>query len=548
MADAPATNNNLRGNEGPSASERRLKQLNCAIPDLAEILLSRQSGLASQEVGKALQSLTIPSADQNLRLQALAALLSQSDHSVNDFCNAIGMQSMPVGDEEDLGTLFECCFAWLSLAIDDDVEVVHGGSRLDARILSPPEAKDQLLLHFASSGGGAVDEIRTRFDWESLLGQPLDAVIAELKASGVLVPAEGAKWHILYRKSSEDLVRLCAEHRLSGFGTRDELADRLATIDSSGLVIGYPGELLMCATEARRSLAYRLRRQNSEETEDDTNHGGVIQRSDPFEGRPRVQLDLRKPECPYCSQALSTIPGRKTNCPHCGKPMFVRTRPHDDARVVVTVEEAENIEDCWAIVTAAIDPSFLGLATVQEVQEERRKLNISVCDGDLQRASDDDVKWSLLEKISNRHASANEWGPHRNVQLLRADFLARRCRFADALMYYIFVCVIDLNDSGGGRLYSYSLDQIARISKQLRLERRGVRDLLERCCLERPLQITADECWDYLKGAVWPAPSSLDENKPVPGRPDCVWQVVTLPHRKETISRLRSLLSTGGNE
>ena len=65
--------------------------------------------------------------------------------------------------------------------------------------------------------------------------------------------------------------------------------------------------------------------------------------------------DERKAECPYCRQSLAKIPGRKTKCPHCGKFMFVRTRPKDNVRVVVTKEEADKIDEEWAIVSGTHD-------------------------------------------------------------------------------------------------------------------------------------------------------------------------------------------------
>lgn len=59
--------------------------------------------------------------------------------------------------------------------------------------------------------------------------------------------------------------------------------------------------------------------------------------------------DLRKPECPYCKKALKKIPGAKTKCSRCGQFMYVRTRPEDRARVVVTEAEAHRMEEDWKI-------------------------------------------------------------------------------------------------------------------------------------------------------------------------------------------------------
>jgi len=60
-------------------------------------------------------------------------------------------------------------------------------------------------------------------------------------------------------------------------------------------------------------------------------------------------LDRRMPECPYCKESLKKTPAAKTKCPRCGESMFVRTRPQDGARVVVTTDEARRIEEDWGV-------------------------------------------------------------------------------------------------------------------------------------------------------------------------------------------------------
>ncbi|OGN90711.1 MAG: hypothetical protein A2158_03860 [Chloroflexi bacterium RBG_13_46_14] len=60
-------------------------------------------------------------------------------------------------------------------------------------------------------------------------------------------------------------------------------------------------------------------------------------------------LGNTEPTCPYCSQSLVKMPGKKTKCPSCGKFMYVRTRPSDRKRVIVTEQDAAKIEEQWAI-------------------------------------------------------------------------------------------------------------------------------------------------------------------------------------------------------
>jgi DNA-directed RNA polymerase subunit RPC12/RpoP len=58
--------------------------------------------------------------------------------------------------------------------------------------------------------------------------------------------------------------------------------------------------------------------------------------------------DLRTNKCPNCGSQLKKIPGAKTKCPHCKKFMYVRTRPKDNAKVVVTEKQAKEIDKEWA--------------------------------------------------------------------------------------------------------------------------------------------------------------------------------------------------------
>lgn len=51
--------------------------------------------------------------------------------------------------------------------------------------------------------------------------------------------------------------------------------------------------------------------------------------------------------CPNCHQELIKRPGRKTKCPHCGTFIYVRTRPLDRKRVLVTADEARRLQAEW---------------------------------------------------------------------------------------------------------------------------------------------------------------------------------------------------------
>lgn len=65
----------------------------------------------------------------------------------------------------------------------------------------------------------------------------------------------------------------------------------------------------------------------------------------PTPDRLPVVEDLRVAACPYCGVELAKVPGRATRCPSCGETMFVRTDQRSRTRLVVTQDQADEIDD-----------------------------------------------------------------------------------------------------------------------------------------------------------------------------------------------------------
>jgi tetratricopeptide (TPR) repeat protein len=63
-----------------------------------------------------------------------------------------------------------------------------------------------------------------------------------------------------------------------------------------------------------------------------------------------------------------------------------------------------------------------------------------------QEPSGSDVKWSILVKQSLAHAIANNWGLYTNVELEKADFVFKEGKLEWALVHYLWVCHLDLNE------------------------------------------------------------------------------------------------------
>jgi hypothetical protein len=209
--------------------------------------------------------------------------------------------------------------------------------------------------------------------------------------------------------------------------------------------------------------------------------------------------------------------------------MFVRTRPEDFTRVVVTNAEAARIESDYQILTGAREPDFRYITTESEVSAERERLKESLFTKGCTGPSDDDVKLALLNKLAIENANNSDMGLSRNIYLTIAALHTRRWRLKQALEFYIYVCILDLNgaqniggfksdpellrqfpvfDPNRADLAPVVLDQIARIARNLRFGKEELRTTIEKQYGSK-FPISADQCWYFFEKAIWPLSSSL---------------------------------------
>lgn len=173
----------------------------------------------------------------------------------------------------------------------------------------------------------------------------------------------------------------------------------------------------------------------------------TIQIVDESENKPYVEpKDLRTNKCPYCSATLKKVPGRKTKCPECQQFMFVRTRPQDNARVVVTEEQAEQIEEDWAIENGTHEEY---LREKNRYASKKKELS----DRFGSEASDNDVQWGLWNEDIMEHSKNGDWGMYRNTKLAMADQIRKEGRTEHAIRMLLEVCYYDANGptNGGNR-------------------------------------------------------------------------------------------------
>ncbi len=142
--------------------------------------------------------------------------------------------------------------------------------------------------------------------------------------------------------------------------------------------------------------------------------------------------------CPYCDVRLHKKPARKKKCPDCGNFIYVRTRPLDHQKILVTEQQLDEVEEQWAIANGTHD-EFVAQRAEREDERERLRVRLG------REPSKADLQWSLYNKELLEYASNNDWGLYRNTRFQMAEHLRKEKRLAPALSTYLEVCHIDLN-------------------------------------------------------------------------------------------------------
>ncbi|MES2255139.1 MAG: hypothetical protein V4559_08870 [Pseudomonadota bacterium] len=155
--------------------------------------------------------------------------------------------------------------------------------------------------------------------------------------------------------------------------------------------------------------------------------------------------------CPYCGIELKKRPVRRTACKHCLHDIFVRTRPLDKMRVLLTEQEAKIVEGQWARFKHVTIRVFVDQA---EFEKQRASLTKS-----LGRApTSSEITWPALAQEAAAHAAKRNWGLYRNTHLSMAAFLEEEGKRDEAFDQYLEVCVVDLNgprNTGGYSVPEY---------------------------------------------------------------------------------------------
>lgn len=165
--------------------------------------------------------------------------------------------------------------------------------------------------------------------------------------------------------------------------------------------------------------------------------------------------------------------------------MFVRTRPKDKARIVVTKREADLIDEEWSIVSGTHDVFMMDRAEI-ETEAERLRQRFQG-----KEPAENDIKWGILNKQLTEHAKKGDWGLYRNTTFAMAELLRKEARLKQALHTYFEVCYLDLNGPRnlGGLRNSQLLGQFPPFDPNDAFLAPGVLDIIRRIAGKLPLGI-----------------------------------------------------------
>lgn len=172
--------------------------------------------------------------------------------------------------------------------------------------------------------------------------------------------------------------------------------------------------------------------------EADESTGTVVEKKEEISKTNLTEIGNVDSICPYCGGVLTKKPLRKTKCSHCGEYIYVRTRPIDKQRVLVTFDQASEIETQWSNFPIShiydhIDPKEIEI--VKNEYFKRKGIMLS----------DIDAKWSILNRALLEHSKNADWGLYRNTRLSMGSVLEHNGKTDKALRTYLEVCYIDIN-------------------------------------------------------------------------------------------------------
>jgi hypothetical protein len=224
-------------------------------------------------------------------------------------------------------------------------------------------------------------------------------------------------------------------------------------------------------------------------------------------------IGCTKPVCPHCQQGLEKMPARKKKCPSCGEFIYVRTRPADRVKVLVTEEQAAAIEEQWVRHETEAELARLrGLPGYTRARAKLRRL--------LGREPDEhEVVIELARGELEQHKAERDWGLYRNAQLQIASELRTLNRLEASFAAYLVLCYLDLNgpNNVGGTKDPEVLAEFPPFDPKDAGLTPGI--LMDVLALQQGLGLSVDQT----KEAFFSATAKSSRLLPLPVSPEVAW-------------------------
>jgi len=144
-------------------------------------------------------------------------------------------------------------------------------------------------------------------------------------------------------------------------------------------------------------------------------------------------------KCPYCKNTLDKIPTRKKKCEFCNKYIYVRTRPLDKKKILITEKQKIDVEKQWE--------KYFELREYSELLENPEYLEARNL---LKKQfgfypSLGDLKWKMFNKEILKYTDTGQWSLYTHTKFKMASLLKKEGKNKEALYTFFEVCYLDLN-------------------------------------------------------------------------------------------------------
>ena len=157
-----------------------------------------------------------------------------------------------------------------------------------------------------------------------------------------------------------------------------------------------------------------------------------------------IDINIPKPECPYCHNLLDKFPQAKRKCLSCKQTIIVRTDPVEKKKILLREDQLEEFEKkLQEIRNHKTVQRILSSLDVDSIQFNLAKENLKMKSG--KECTDNEVILEIIDQVGYHHYKNLDMGLFRNTILYKGDIFKSSGDLPNALISYLELCYIDLN-------------------------------------------------------------------------------------------------------